>query len=152
MTPTPEATEAATKASSTSATGERDIDPSNPSRSVPKKKANSPFLVHQKWKEEQELRRRKAAAAAAAGQDSSSGSKDATPVEQETLDLTGPLKLIVKLFRFALMATAVVMASGLFVAGDPLWGYRGKYTKLRTYLPVSWTTSLRSDCAAKCNN
>lgn len=139
MTPTPDATEAATTASSTSATGERDIDPSNPLRSVPKKKANSPFLVHQKWKQEQELRRRKAAE-----QDSSSSSKGGKAShrkqhdgQHETTDLTSPLKLIVKLLRFAIMATAVAMVSGFFVAGDPLWGYRGKYTKLRTYLPVS---------------
>lgn len=137
VTPTPEATEAAaTTASSTSATGERDIDPSNPSRSVPKKKANSPFLVHQKWKEEQELRRRKAAAEQ--GSSTSSGKKGKhDDYREETTDLTGPLKMIVKLFRFTVMATAVLMASGFFVTGDPLWGYRGKYTRLRTYLPVS---------------
>lgn len=95
--------------------------------------------MHQKWKQEQELRRRKAAE-----QDSSSSSKGGKESrrkqhdgQHETTDLTSPLKLIVKLLRFAIMATAVAMVSGFFVAGDPLWGYRGKYTKLRTYLPVS---------------
>ncbi|CDR98718.1 related to FSH3-putative serine hydrolase [Sporisorium scitamineum] len=139
VTPTPEATETATAAatassSSTPATGERDIDPSNPSRTVPKKKANSPFLVHQKWKEEQELRRRKTAAEQGSSS-SKDGKKSRSLEEDETTDLTGPLKMILKVFRFAIMATAVVMASGFFVAGDPLWGYRGKYTKLRTYMP-----------------
>lgn len=130
VTPTPEATEPAA-----TATGERDIDPSNPLRSVPKKKANSPFLVHQKWKQEQELRRRKAAAER--GSSSGKGEKEEGGYEEPATDLTGPVRVMVKVFRWVVMVTAIVMAAGFFVAGDPLWGYRGKYTKLRTYLPVS---------------
>lgn len=147
VTPTPEATEAAlakssTADASTSATGERDIDPSNPARSVPKKKANSPFLVHQKWKEEQELRRRKAAeqdSSSSGGKGKGGSRRKQKAGEEQTTDLSGPVMVIVKLLRFLMMATAVVMATGFFVAGDGLWGYRGKYTKLRTYMPVSQT-------------
>jgi dihydrofolate reductase len=152
VTPTPEATQAATsKATShatgqaTGATGERDIDPSNPARTVPKKKANSPFLVHQRWKEEQEMRRRKAAERdSSGGSDSSKSDKKgkgksgrSSDGGEETTDLSGAVGVIVKLVRFAIMSVAIAMVTGLFVAGDPLWGYRGKYTKLRTYLPVS---------------
>lgn len=147
-TPTSEATQAAlaTTSSSTapatgasdSATGERDIDPSNPARTVPKKKANSPFLVHQKWKEEQELRRRRAAERDSSSGTGQSGSRHQPDLDEDrTTDLSGPLKMMVKLVRYMIMATAIVMATGFFVAGDPLWGYRGKYTRLRTYMPVS---------------
>lgn len=138
MTPTPETTEAAVATSTpSSATGERDIDPSNPGRTVPKKKSNSPFLVHQKWKEEQELRRRKAAERASSGSSSDAGGKGKGREigEEEITDITGPVKAVIKLFRWAIMATAVVMLAGTFVAGDALWGYRGKYTRLRTYMP-----------------
>ena len=144
VTPTPETTEAAlakssTSAASTSATGERDIDPSNPARSVPKKKANSPFLVHQKWKEEQELRRRKAAEQDSSRSGSTGGGsrRQQRSNEESTIDFSGPAKLLVKLVRYLVLAVAVVMAAGFFVAGDALWGYRGKYTRLRTYMPVS---------------
>nr|CDI53035.1 fsh1-domain-containing protein [Melanopsichium pennsylvanicum 4] len=147
-TTTTEATRASLGNDAATTIGERDIDPSNPLRSVPKKKANSPFLVHQRWKQEQELRRRKAEG----GSDPSSvggigggGSKGGTKKgkrndaagsdEEQTTDLTGALRVMVKLFRWGIMALAIVLASGVFVAGDPLWGYRGKYTKLRTYMP-----------------
>ncbi|SOV05197.1 related to FSH3 - putative serine hydrolase [Ustilago sp. UG-2017a] len=141
VTPTREAaTEAATNSSAAttaSDAGERDIDPSNPARSVPKKKANSPFLVHQKWKQEQELRRRKAEEQGSNGGSGGSGKSKgrSRSLEEPTTDLNGPVRIIMKLFRFLIMATAAVMVAGFFIAGDPLWGYRGKYTRLRTYMP-----------------
>lgn len=145
VTPTREAATEEAASSSTAATasaaGERDVDPSNPARSVPKKKANSPFLVHQKWKQEQELRRRKAEEqGSSCGGSTGSGGKSKVggrSYEEPTTDLSGPVRVMIKLFRYLVMAVAVTMVTGLFIAGDPLWGYRGKYTKLRTYMPVS---------------
>ncbi|KAJ1020653.1 hypothetical protein NDA16_004046 [Ustilago loliicola] len=140
VTPTREATEAATSSSTAteaSAAGERDIDPSNPARSVPKKKANSPFLVHRKWKQEQELRRRKAEEQGSNSGSSGSGKgkSGVRSFEEPTTDLSGPVRVMIKMFRFLIMAIAALMVTGFFIAGDPLWGYRGKYTKLRTYMP-----------------
>lgn len=129
--------------------GEQDIDPSNPLRAVPRKKANQPFLVHQKWKEEQELRRRKAKQDSNAS-DGKNSNRDAG--DRESLDISGFLGFLVAFFRYAIMATAITMAAGQFVAGDAFWGYRGKYLKLRTYLPVRVGTfchipELVTDCA-----
>lgn len=89
--------------------------------------------MHQKWKEEQELRRRKAK------QDSSGSTADTghTSGDEDSSDISGFIRALVTLFRYAIMATAVFMAAGQFVAGDAFWGYRGKYVKLRTYMPVS---------------
>jgi len=157
VTPTPEATGAALATATTSTagvapsptTGERDIDPSNPSRSVPKKKANSPYLVHQKWKEEQELRRRKAAERGSSNSGKGSDGlqrRQGSGQDEYTTDLSGPVKMVAKLVRLAMMTIAIVMAAGFFVAGDPLWGYRGKYTRLRTYMPVS--RALLASCSS----
>ncbi len=91
------------------------------------------------------MRRRKAAERdSSGGSDSSKSDKKgkgksrrSSDGGEETTDLSGAVGVIVKLVRFAIMSVAIAMVTGLFVAGDPLWGYRGKYTKLRTYLPVS---------------
>jgi hypothetical protein len=43
--------------------------------------------------------------------------------------------------RFILKWTVVTLLTAFgaaqFIAGDLLWGYRGKYTKVETYMPVS---------------
>ena len=100
--------------------------------------------MHQKWKQEQELRRRKAAELDS--NSTSGGQKGGKEKEgdygEPTTNITGAVKVAVKLFRWTIMSIAIVMAAGFFVAGDPLWGYRGKYTRLRTYMPVSTSTQL----------
>ncbi|PWY99861.1 hypothetical protein BCV70DRAFT_176771 [Testicularia cyperi] len=143
VTPTPEpATSAAPALAANPSSGEQDIDPSNPSRAVPKKKANQPFLKHQRWKEEQELRRRKAAPASSSrGSDQhdslkARGSSSAIGGDSnELVDLTGPFATLATLLKYVVLTAAIAMAVGQFVSGDPIWGYRGKYIKLRTYMP-----------------
>ena len=98
------------------------MDPSNPARVVPRKKANQPFLVHQKWKAQQEAKKR--------ANPSSDGSSN-------DVDVSAPLSAIGGLFKMAIIGLLIALAAGHFVTGDVLWGYRGKWTKLSTYLPVS---------------
>lgn len=62
-------------------------------------------------------------------------------MDDESSDISGFIRAVVTFFRYAIMATAVFMAAGQFVAGDAFWGYRGKYLKLRTYMPVSFDGS-----------
>ncbi len=89
------------------------------------------------------MRRRKAAERDSSGGSNSSKSdkkgksRRSSNGAEETTDLSGAARMMIKVVRFAIMSIAIAMVTGLFVAGDPLWGYRGKYTKLRTYLPVS---------------
>ncbi|PWN49762.1 hypothetical protein IE53DRAFT_387994 [Violaceomyces palustris] len=120
--------------------GEQDIDPSNPNRRVPKKKANAPFLVHQRWKEEQEAQRR--AQALAQGQDFEAEEEKRRERKREEEERKGRerkpsafVKAAAGLFRYAIMGLAIALLAGQFFAGDALWGYRGKWTKLRTYMP-----------------
>lgn len=61
--------------------------------------------------------------------------------------------------RFILKWTVVTLLTAFgaaqFIAGDLLWGYRGKYTKVDTYMPVSSllgdekrkTFDMRSNCS-----
>lgn len=89
-----------------------DTDPST-GRKVPHKKANTPYLVHQRWKEEQERKEREA---------KQRGDAPTPPAETSLL-------------RTALGLIVVVLLCGQFFNGDLLYGYRGKWTNWRTYFP-----------------
>ncbi|KAK0537124.1 hypothetical protein OC834_000200 [Tilletia horrida] len=116
----------------------RDVDPANPTRTVPKKKANQAYLVHQRYLERQREERRRARIAkgmsaeeeekeelrhqgGAGGEDSAAGAAAAACCEN-----------FVKALFYSLLLLA---AAGVFVTGSPIWGYRGKWVRLRTYFP-----------------
>lgn len=90
-------------------------DPSTPGRTVPQKKANVPFTKHQK-----ELEKRAKDAAAA-------------PPKQR-----GLLAILVK---WAFVAALVAVGTGMFVTGDPIYGYRGKLVQKEFWFPVSAATA-----------
>jgi hypothetical protein len=41
------------------------------------------------------------------------------------------------LIKWTLFTLLTAFGAAQFIAGDLLWGYRGKYTKVETYMPVS---------------
>ncbi|KAN0064651.1 hypothetical protein ACQY0O_002281 [Thecaphora frezii] len=100
----------------------RDVDPSNPGRMVASKKANQPFLAHQRWKEAQAAKRAK---------------QGLPPVaERKRDDMSGGGGgIVLSTIRSVLLGLAILVATGQFIAGDPLWGYRGKWVQRRTYFP-----------------
>jgi len=91
-------------------------DPSTPGRSVPKKKANAPFLAH---------RNSQAARGAAAAAEAE---HQAGPQQRS---------LAARILKWSVVALLLAIAGGQFVAGDPIWGYRGKYVKKHYWFPVS---------------
>lgn len=95
-----------------STTPRMDTDPST-GRQVPYKKANQPYLVHQRWKEEQARKEKEGA---------ERGDAPAPPADSS-------------LFRTALALVAIVLLCGQYFTGDMLYGYRGKWTNWRTYFP-----------------
>ncbi|KAL9933441.1 hypothetical protein V8E36_007617 [Tilletia maclaganii] len=103
----------------------RDADPANPQRTVPTKKANQAYLVHKRYREKQlEERRQKRIAK---GLD-----PDAEDDEAEGDACTRFVETVIKFAFYALLLSA---AAGLFVTGSPIWGYNGKWIRLRTYFP-----------------
>lgn len=40
------------------------------------------------------------------------------------------------MIRFLIVLAAIVMGSGYFITGDPLWDYQGKWRRISAYLPV----------------
>lgn len=140
-----------------------DIDPADPTRRVVHKKINSAYLKHQRWKEKQQQQQQQdeqrlasmsnatgvtsggdataarqrgnGRAAAAAAAPSSNGpakhAKDGTPVARRTLTFV--------VGKWLLVTLLLAVGAGQFIAGDLLWGYRGRYTKIETYVPVSAT-------------
>jgi hypothetical protein len=89
-------------------------DPSTPGRSVPKKKANAPFLAH---------RNSQAARGAAEAAQQQAGAPQRS--------------LAARILKWSVVALLLAIAGGQFVAGDPIWGYRGKYVKKHYWFPVS---------------
>jgi hypothetical protein len=43
-------------------------------------------------------------------------------------------------FKWSLFTVLLAFGAAQFIAGDLLWGYRGKYVKKQTYFPVSADT------------
>jgi len=58
------------------------------------------------------------------------GPKEKDPTEEVEVGLLGLLKFILYLLIFGVLA-------GKFFTGSFLWEYEGKWTNLRTYMPVS---------------
>ena len=98
------------------------IDPSS-GRKVPYNKINNAYLVHQRWLEKQ---RRKA---------------ECTPHMLDENEETSPMANTICTVIMTLFFSLVIgVFAGLFVHGDPLWGYRGKWSNWRTYIPVCRVT------------
>ncbi|KDN52848.1 cytochrome b5 [Tilletiaria anomala UBC 951] len=93
-------------------------DPSDPTRKVAAKKANKAYMVHQRWKEEQIKSGR---------MDPKTGK-----VTQEPLGPVG--KAFFLMLKWSVVGLLLSMAAGQFIAGDPIWGYRGKWVQRKTYL------------------
>lgn len=137
-----------------------DIDPSDRNRKVKHKKINSAFLKYQRWKEEQErleeerLRKDKMNGQRGKIVELPEGSKDevtlrstdgkdnkpktqsnkAKPKSNTTTAATGR-SIPFLFFKWSLVAILCAIGLGQFIAGDALWGYRGKYVKKETFLP-----------------
>ena len=94
-------------------------DPADPNREVPANKGNTAYLVHQKWQALQEKQKQERAA---------KGIKEGGGLMDKILWLT---------IKWSFVGLLVAAAAGQFVAGDPIWGYRGKYLQWNTYWPVS---------------
>jgi hypothetical protein len=58
------------------------------------------------------------------------GPKEKDPTGEEEVGLVGLLKFTVYLLIFIVLA-------GKFITGSFLWEYEGKWTNLKTYMPVS---------------
>lgn len=97
----------------------RQADPSQLGRTVKHKKANSAFLVHQQWKEDQKAKR----IAAGIGEE-----EEEQPIEAPSLRV---------FVRWTLLAVIAAMAIGHFITGDVLYGYEGKWRNPKRWLPVS---------------
>lgn len=106
-----------------------DFDPST-KRNVPHKMVNNAYFVHKEWRERQErIRARKQARA------------EGRPVpggedEDEEPEFSFVANLILSVSFTAFMAVIIALLAGQFIQGDPLWGYRGKWTNWHTYIPV----------------
>ncbi|CEH19205.1 Putative steroid membrane receptor Hpr6.6/25-Dx [Ceraceosorus bombacis] len=98
-------------------------DPSDPRRQVPIKKANSPFLAHQA----EQARRRAQAQAKMASSKTASRTQRAQTRKQRSL--------CASLIKWALVGVLFALGAGQFIAGDILWGYRGKYVQKRYWFP-----------------
>jgi hypothetical protein len=57
--------------------------------------------------------------------------------EEREIGCTGILK-------FLISAIAIVLLASKFITGDWLWEYRGKWTNVKTYFPVSHGFSPRT--------
>lgn len=98
------------------------------------KKANQPFLVHQRWKAQQAAQSASPDSYTKSGH-SARGKKSAASTSENAAAIV--LRLVGLLVKVLLMGVAGAALAGVFVTGDPVWGYRGKWTNLRTYVPVS---------------
>ncbi|CAD6956993.1 unnamed protein product [Tilletia laevis] len=106
----------------------RDVDPSDPVRSVPAKKANQAYMVHKRYLEKQRQERRNQRIA-----------KGLDPDVEDDDDKSGEpgagsvcCERMLKAMFYALIAS---FAAGLFITGSPIWGYNGKWVRFRTYFP-----------------
>lgn len=106
-----------------------DVDPST-GRKVPHKRINNAYLVHQRWLEKQErIKERKKARA-------EGKHVPYDPDLDEEDERSFAANLILSVMYTVFLAAMIVIFGGVFIHGDPLWGYRGKWTNWRTYFPV----------------
>lgn len=103
----------------------RQVDPSNPSRTVAYKKANAPFLAHARFKAQEAERRRE--------KRRQKGLPEDGDEEEEPLELPGPRTVL----KWILLTLIAVLAMGQFVTGDVLYGYKGKWRNPKRWIPVS---------------
>lgn len=142
-----------------------DIDPSDPNRKVKHKKINSAYLKHQRWKEEQERLEQERKDSSSKNKMSGrivelpAGAKDEVTLRStdrkgnktksqskpesnkagkgkaDTTTTTTGRGLTFLIFKWSLVAVLCAFGLGQFIAGDALWGYRGKYVKKETFMP-----------------
>ncbi|KIY45985.1 cytochrome b5, partial [Fistulina hepatica ATCC 64428] len=108
-------------------------DPTNPERMISAKSANKPFLAYREYqrkqKEEHEAwleRKKEREEKRARGEEV--GPEERDPTQPEEVGVLGLLKFLIFIIVFILLF-------GKFIAGSYLWGYDGKWARLRTYLP-----------------
>ncbi|EIM88392.1 cytochrome b5 [Stereum hirsutum FP-91666 SS1] len=108
-------------------------DPSIPNRMVSTKNANKPFLSYKNYREQQRQlhdgwveRQKEREAKIARGE--KVGPPERDPTEEREISLGD----IVKFLVYVLLA---ITLGGKFITGDFMWGYRGKWTNIHTYLP-----------------
>ncbi|WFD19614.1 hypothetical protein MCAP1_001848 [Malassezia caprae] len=105
-----------------------DVDPST-GRKVPHKKANEAYLVHQRWLEKKaRIEKRK------------QYERENRPLPKELQGVEEPDFSPLANFLFSMVFAAFVsmvifLLAGLFIQGDLLWGYRGKWTNWHRYVP-----------------
>lgn len=115
----------------------RDVDPADPNRSVPTKKANQAYLVHQRYLEQQKEKQRKERIA-----------KGLDPDVEEKVEEAGPAVIDLGLFFKRLFIGILLWAAaGFFITGSPIWGYRGKWIRMRTYFPVGTLAAYTRRCS-----
>ncbi|PWN23175.1 cytochrome b5 [Microstroma glucosiphilum] len=102
----------------------RQVDPSDPSRTVAYKKANTPFLAHARFKAQEAERRRE--------KRRQKGLPEDGDEEEEPLELPGPRTVL----KWMLLILIAVLAMGQFVTGDVLYGYKGKWRNPKKWIPV----------------
>ncbi|WFD00573.1 hypothetical protein MYAM1_003324 [Malassezia yamatoensis] len=107
----------------------RDFDPSL-QRSVPSKRINQPYLIHQQYLAK-ERRKEEVKKAREEG-------RTLPPSDLDQDEESAPLTYFFGLSVVVLIvAIALGSLSGMFFTNDPLWGYRGKWSNWRTYIPLS---------------
>ena len=64
--------------------------------------------------------------------------------DEENVDGSPDGSLIMALGKMLLLILMVTALAGQFITGSPLWGYRGKWTNIHTYLaPFTVSRSIR---------
>lgn len=97
--------------------------------SEPRKSVTPAYLSHQQWLAQQKRREEREKARAEG--------RWVPPSNWDDEEESAPLgNFICTTFMFGIMAVVFALLSGLFLHNDPLWGYRGKWSNWRTYVPV----------------
>jgi len=100
-------------------------------RMVSTKTANQPFLKHKEWREKEEARKAAKAQRKKERAERLARGEEVGPEEPDDEQEIGLLGLL----KFLLTVVVVVLLASKFVTGDWLWGYRGKWSNVHTYLP-----------------